>query len=152
MEAWNTHGFQTVELHNTLARHRMMNGNPVYVFTDPETGEPYRARQHFMENLCKRAKVKPFGFHAIRHLSATILAHDPEMDIPSVQAVLRHKTPNTTARYIKSLGVQPDKLDRVFAKRQRLESPTLRAFARSDWHMIWHTANRYTKKPLRFCS
>ena len=106
----------TVELHNTLARHRMMNGNPVYVFTDPETGEPYRARQHFMENLCKRAKVKPFGFHAIRHLSATILAHDPEMDIPSVQAVLRHKTPNTTARYIKSLGVQPDKLDRVFAK------------------------------------
>lgn len=106
----------TTELHNSLAGHRLQSRS-VFVFTDPETGEPYMARQHFMERLCKRAKVKPFGFHAIRHLSATILAYEG-LDIPTVQAVLRHKNPNTTARYIKSLGVQPDKLDRVFAKRK----------------------------------
>ena len=87
------------------------------MFTDPATGEPFTARQHYMARLCRRAKVKPFGFHAIRHLSATILAYEG-LDIPSVQAVLRHKNPNTTAKYIKSLGVQPDKLDRVFAKRK----------------------------------
>lgn len=106
----------TTELHSTLGIHRMTS-HSVFVFTDPETGEPYTARQHYMENLCKWAKVKPFGFHAIRHLSATILAYEG-LDIPTVQAVLRHKNPNTTARYIKSLGVQPDKLDRVFAKRK----------------------------------
>ncbi len=106
----------TTELHNSLAGHRLQSRS-VFVFTDPETGEPYMARQHFMERLCKRARVKPFGFHAIRHLSATILAYEG-LDIPTVQAVLRHKNPNTTARYIKSLGVQPDKLDRVFAKRK----------------------------------
>jgi integrase len=71
----------------------------------------------FMRRLCRKAGVKPFGFHAIRHLAATILACEG-LDIPSVQAILRHKNPNTTARYIKSLGVQPDKLDRIFEKRK----------------------------------
>ena len=106
----------TTELHNALAGHRLTSRS-VFVFTDPDTGEQYTARQHYMERLCKRAKVKPFGFHAIRHLSATILAYEG-LDIPTVQAVLRHKNPNTTARYIKDLGVQPEKLDRVFAKRK----------------------------------
>jgi len=70
-----------------------------------------------MPTLCRLAGVKHFGFHAIRRLAATILAYEG-LDIPSVQAVLRHKNPNTTASCIKSLGVQPDKLDRVFEKRK----------------------------------
>ena len=106
----------TMELHNSLANHRATSRS-VFVFTDPETGDPYSARQHFMERLCNRAKVKPFGFHAIRHLSATILANEG-LDIPTVQSVLRHKNPNTTALYIKSLGVVPDKISGVFAKRK----------------------------------
>ncbi len=80
----------TTELHSTLVIH-WMTSHSVFVFTDPETGEPYTARQHYMENLCKRAKVKPFGFHAIRHLSATILAYEG-LDIPTVQAALRPRT------------------------------------------------------------
>ncbi len=32
--------------------------------------------------------------------------------------MLRHKNPNTTAQYIKSLGVQPDKTEQFFAKRK----------------------------------
>jgi hypothetical protein len=39
------------------------------------------------------------------------------LDIPSVQAVLRHRSPNTTARYIKSLGVQASKLDAIFGNK-----------------------------------
>ena len=113
----------TTELHNALAMQRM-ESRSAYVFTDPSTGNPYRSRQHFMKRLCRRAKVKPFGFHAIRHLSATILAYEG-LEIPTVQAVLRHKNPNTTARYIRSLGVAPGKLDRVFEKRK---GPKVTAF------------------------
>jgi hypothetical protein len=36
-------------------------------------GDPFTSRSHFMPKICKRAGVKPFGFHAIRHLSAVIL-------------------------------------------------------------------------------
>ena len=74
-----------------LADHKMCS-HCNHVFTDPATDQPFAARQHYMSRLCKRAKVKPFGFHAIRHLSATILAYEG-VDIPTVQAVLRHKNP-----------------------------------------------------------
>ena len=107
----------TTALRDALGEMKIRNrGNPL-VFSNRHNGAQYTARQHMMPELCKAAGVKPFGFHAIRHLSATILAYEG-MDIPSVQAVLRHKNPNTTARYIKSLGVQPDKIEAAFAKKK----------------------------------
>ena len=36
-------------------------------------GKPFKYRLHLMRRLCDRAGVKPFGFHAIRHLSASML-------------------------------------------------------------------------------
>jgi integrase len=104
----------TTKLYETLVSHKASSLSE-FVFTDPTTGAPYRARGGFMGELCMKAGVKAFGFHAIRHLSATILAYGG-LDLPSIQSVLRHHNPNTTARYIKSLGVQPDKLDRIFTK------------------------------------
>ena len=91
-------------------------GNPL-VFSNRHNGAQYTARQHMMPELCKAAGVKPFGFHAIRHLAATILAY-AGLDLPTVQAILRHHSPTTTARYIKSLGIQPDKIEAVFANRK----------------------------------
>jgi integrase len=35
-------------------------------------GDPFTSRCHFMRRICTRAGVRPFGFHAIRHLSAVI--------------------------------------------------------------------------------
>ena len=68
-------------------------------------GQPFRQRRHFMKRLCKRAGVKPFGFHAIRHLTASILYSRGEY-VATIQSVLRHKNPNTTARYLHSLGLE----------------------------------------------
>ena len=46
------------------------------------------------------------------------MSYSGEMSLPEVQTMLRHKNPNTTAQYIKSLGVQPDKTEQFFAKRK----------------------------------
>jgi len=109
----------TTELQTALGYHKLhgIRKGEDYVFPSPRTRIAFKNRCRWIKALCKKAGVKPFGFHAIRHLSATILAHEG-LDIPSVQAILRHKNPNTTARYIKSLGVQPDKLDRIFENRR----------------------------------
>lgn len=77
-------------------------------------GEPYRARGHFMDTVCKRAKVKPFGFHAIRHLHASILFNEGT-ELSVVQRQLRHTNPNTTARYLRSLGYEAEHEQKVLA-------------------------------------
>jgi integrase len=58
-----------------------------------------------MKKLCKKAKVKPFGFHAIRHLTASIL-YKKGNPVSVIQAILRHKSPNTTTRYLRTLGLE----------------------------------------------
>lgn len=62
-------------------------------------GQPYTARNRFMLGLCKRAKVKSFGFHAIRRYVASILALK---GVPAkvIQGILGHHSVSTTERYI----------------------------------------------------
>lgn len=92
----------TKELHEALLRLSQQQQGE-WVFPEPETGMPYLYRQHFMRRLCQRAGVKPFGFHAIRHLTASILAKSnvPMIDI---KEILRHRNLATTERYIKRLS------------------------------------------------
>jgi len=68
-------------------------------------GQPFMYRLHFMQRLCERANVTRFGFHAIRHLSASIL-FKLGYEVGVMQAILRHKSPNTTERYLKSIGLE----------------------------------------------
>ena len=74
-------------------------------FCQESYGKPFKYRQHFMGNLCERAKVKPFGFHAIRHLTASTL-YKLGYVVADIQSVLRHQSATTTAKYIKSLGCE----------------------------------------------
>lgn len=71
----------------------------------PYYGKPFKNRQHLMKKLCKRAGVHEFGFHGIRHLTASILYHKG-VDLAVIQAILRHKSPTTTNRYLKTLGIE----------------------------------------------
>ena len=68
-------------------------------------GKPFKHRQNFMRNLCKLAEVKPFGFHAIRHLTASTL-YKLGYVLADIQSVLRHESATTTAKYIRSLGCE----------------------------------------------
>jgi integrase len=55
-----------------------------------------------MPRLCKRAKVKLFGFHAIRHHIAVQLAYK-NWPLIKIQKFLRHKRATTTDIYLRSL-------------------------------------------------
>ena len=74
-------------------------------FENQFEGDPFQVRQHFMKKACERVGVKPFGFHAIRHLTATVLYH-AGYPVSTIQTILRHKSPATTERYLKSLGLE----------------------------------------------
>jgi len=74
-------------------------------FCEDYYGKPFKVRQHFMKKLCEKAKVEKFGFHSIRHLVATILYHKGR-SLSEIQAILRHKNPTTTERYLRNLGLK----------------------------------------------
>lgn len=73
----------------------------------------FKVRQHFMKRLCEKAGIKPFGFHAIRHLSAIIL-YQSGYNVAGIQQILIHKNASTTERYLKRLGLDPYKLQEAF--------------------------------------
>lgn len=56
--------------------------------------------RRLMATLCSRAGVKPFGFHAIRHHVASILADSGKATLGQIQKFLRHRRPTTTELYL----------------------------------------------------
>ncbi|MDD2307899.1 MAG: tyrosine-type recombinase/integrase [Prolixibacteraceae bacterium] len=55
-----------------------------------------------VKKICVEAGVKPFGFHGIRHLFASILAAQ-NVPLVEIQYMLRHTSLATTQRYIHRL-------------------------------------------------
>ena len=74
-------------------------------FCSGHYGKPFQYRQMFMKQACKKAGVKLFGFHAIRHLTASILYKLGE-PVSVIQTIMRHKSPITTERYLRTLGLE----------------------------------------------
>jgi integrase len=78
-----------------------------YVFpnTHPhETfGKPFTQRRWFLHELCEKAEVKPFGYHALRRFFASRLK-DIGKGTKTIQRMLRHQHLHTTEKYIQSLN------------------------------------------------
>ncbi len=73
-----------------------------WVFPNPQSGIPYLHRSKWLPRLCRKADVKPFGIHGIRHLSASILVQNG-ISLIDIQTILRHKSIITTQKYIHRL-------------------------------------------------
>lgn len=71
-----------------------------YVFTNPKTGTRYFHRPKLMRGICRRAGVRHFGFHAIRHFVASLLHDREKVSLAQVSKLLRHTTKATTERYL----------------------------------------------------
>ena len=112
----------TDELLGALLLHRQL-ANTEWVFPNPERGVPFIARQRHMKRICLNAGVRPFGLHAIRHLSASILA---QADVPmvTIQRILRHKQLTTTERYIRGLEPVRPALEILSNRNSRPKVPT----------------------------
>ena len=100
-------------------QYRQGKGNHVFTCpVEPYIGQPYKTAAHVMKRLCAKAKVKPFGFHAIRHLAATILAQEGK-SLFAIQHALRHEKQTTTDRYLHSLGAFSEVSDALSALASR---------------------------------
>ena len=59
--------------------------------------------RQMMPGLCKRAKVKEFTLHAIRHHVASVLNDSGKASMKQIQTILRHRRQATTERYLHSI-------------------------------------------------
>lgn len=64
---------------------------------------PYKNRSHIMKTLCKKAGVKYFRYHALRHFGASLL-DQANVPIGSIQRILGHENRTTTEIYLHSIG------------------------------------------------
>ncbi len=56
-----------------------------------------------MLGLCKKAGVKNFNFHALRHSGASVM-DSLGVPIGSIQRILGHEQRKTTENYLQSIG------------------------------------------------
>jgi len=69
-----------------------------YVFYDPSTGRPYKDIKRSFNSACRRAGIKDFHFHDLRHTFASHLIMEGQ-GITTVKELLGHKTLAMTMRY-----------------------------------------------------
>lgn len=91
----------TKRLYGELSRF-MASVTGHWVFPNLASGLPYTTRQDWLPGLCRKAEVKEFGLHGIRHLSASILISN-NVSLIDVQTILRHQNLTTTQGYVHRL-------------------------------------------------
>ena len=99
----------TDDAREILLRRYKSGENQNYVFINPNTNQPFprlnRTLINMFEELCKKAKVKYFSAHSIRHYVASNLVELSHTDIRAVQKILGHTNISTTERYLHELKV-----------------------------------------------
>jgi len=74
---------------------------------------PYASRKRLLHVLCKKAGVKYFSYHALRHFGASML-DSANVNIGSIQRLLGHEKRSTTEIYLHSIGEAEREAMKVF--------------------------------------
>ena len=64
---------------------------------------PYKDRKGIMKSLCRKAGVRYFRFHALRHFGASMLDQG-KVPLGAIQRILGHENRTTTEIYLHSIG------------------------------------------------
>ena len=116
MEWWQQRPVQSEYVFTMLDNAYAAHHNP---------GDPFTSSCHFMRRICKRADVKAFDFHSIRHLSAVILYKAGE-SVSIIQKILRHRNATTTNRYLASLGFELEEMRTAVEALSRSKAEVIR--------------------------
>jgi integrase len=81
---------------------KLLPKDKVYVFINPRTKKKYEYRDKFLGTLCKKAEVKRYMFHNLRHFGASMLSSGG-VGTGDIQGILGHSQASTTDGYIQSL-------------------------------------------------
>jgi integrase len=73
-----------------------------HVFINPRTGKPYLYRSKFLRNLCRKAGVRHFSYHCLRHFGVSKL-DNLGVPLTDIQQLLGHERATTTDIYLGSL-------------------------------------------------
>jgi len=75
-----------------------------YVFINPASKDknPYDYRSKILKTLCKKAGIRQFGYHSLRHFGASLLA-ESGVPLTDLQALLGHSRISTTDLYVRNL-------------------------------------------------
>jgi integrase len=86
-----------------LKEHCPGNSGEDFLFINRKTRTRYNRRPKLMRSLCTKAGVKPFGFHDIRALGASVMAN---VGVPMkyISGRLRHLKISTTEIYLHAIG------------------------------------------------
>ena len=64
---------------------------------------PFKDRREVLKNLCGRAEVRRFGFHALRHAGASVM-DNCNVPLGAIQRILGHENRTTTEIYLHSIN------------------------------------------------
>ena len=126
----------TDKLHEVLSRRYAQRDKRIpwvfwHRYWDQQIGDwkigPFRERKRLMKSLCKKAGVKYFRYHALRHFGASLLEQS-NVPIGSIQRLLGHENRTTTEIYLHSIGDGErramDVLDNRYAEFSHMDSHT----------------------------
>ena len=126
----------TEHLHKILSRRHSLREKRIpwvfwHTYTSRKTGEQrqgsFGRRKRLMSGLCKKADVRYFNFHALRHSGASVM-DSLGVPIGSIQRILGHQQRRTTENYLQSIGDSERQAMAVFEE------------ASTNSHMDSHTA------------
>jgi integrase len=74
-----------------------------WVFVNPKTNTRYFHRPKLMRIICKRAGVRHYGFHTIRHFVASYMRHKMNRPLGEIKELCRHHSERTTEIYTQNV-------------------------------------------------
>lgn len=109
----------------TVEHHRFVGNQRVVKIRDPKRPATAKSLWMMVNRVCKRAGVKTFGPHALRHGFANRFLRDSDRDVVALKGLLGHAKLETTQEYLDELTLADlsDALDRAFGHRVTSVAP-----------------------------
>ncbi|MFL5911448.1 MAG: tyrosine-type recombinase/integrase [Gaiellaceae bacterium] len=103
----------------TVEHHRFVGNQRVVKVRDPKQPATTASLWRMVKRICKRAGVRGFGPHALRHGFANRFLRESGRDVLSLQGLMGHAKLETTQGYFDELTLEElaDALERAFGHR-----------------------------------